>query len=71
MVNTTPYMYYKYPPNPTLQPFRSTAGHFRVTGHVATNDSQEAQGLDVLLGHLLVKRIPVMYKLSSTKIPEY
>ncbi len=27
--------------------------------------------LDVLLGHLLIKRIPVMYKLSSTKIPEY
>ena len=24
-----------------------------------------------LLGHLLIKRIPVMYKLSSTKVPEY
>ncbi len=29
------------------------------------------RGLDALPDHLLVKRIPVMYKLSSTKIPEY
>ncbi len=28
------------------------------------------RGLGALLGHLLVKRIPVMYKLGSTKIPE-
>ncbi len=29
------------------------------------------RGLDALLGHLLVKRIPVTFQLSSTKIPEY
>ncbi len=27
------------------------------------------RGLDTLFGHLLIKRIPVMYKLSSTKDP--
>ncbi len=30
-----------------------------------------SRDLAILLGHLLVKRMPVMYKLSSTKIPEY
>ncbi len=29
------------------------------------------RGLDALLGHLLVKRIPVTFQLCSTKIPEY
>ncbi len=29
------------------------------------------RGIDTLLGHLLVKRIPVTFHLSSTKIPEY
>ena len=33
--------------------------------------NKRPRGLDTLLGHLLVKRIPVMYKLSTTKIPEY
>ena len=33
--------------------------------------NKRPRGLDALLGHLLVKRIPVTYKLSSTKIPEY
>ncbi len=32
---------------------------------------KRSRGLDALLGYFLVKRIPVMYKLSSTKIPEY
>ncbi len=34
-------------------------------------NNKKPMGLDVLLGHLLVKRIPVMYQLSSTKISEY
>ncbi len=29
------------------------------------------RGLGALLGHLLVNRIPVMYKISSPKITEY
>ncbi len=33
--------------------------------------NKRPRGLAALLGHLIVKRIPVMYKLSSTKIPEY
>ncbi len=37
--------------------------------HLARQNKRH-RGLDVLRGHLLVK-IPVMYKLSSTKIPEY
>ncbi len=32
---------------------------------------QEPRGLDALLGHLLVKRTPVTFQFSSTKIPEY
>ena len=35
------------------------------------NNNKRPRGLDTLLGHLLVKRIPAMYKLSRTKIPEY
>ncbi len=33
--------------------------------------NKRPRGLDALLGHLLVKRIPVTFQLSSTKIPEY
>ncbi len=33
--------------------------------------NKRPRGLDALLGHLLVKRIPVMYKFSSTKFPAY
>ena len=33
--------------------------------------NKRPRGLDTLLGHLLVKRIPVTFQLSSTKIPEY
>ena len=33
--------------------------------------NKRPRGLCALLGHLLVKRIPVTYQLSSTKIPEY
>ncbi len=33
--------------------------------------NKRPRGLDTLLGHMLVKRVPIMYKLSSTKIPEY
>ncbi len=33
--------------------------------------NKRPRGLDALLGHLLVKRIPVTYQLSSTKIPKY
>ncbi len=32
--------------------------------------NKRPRGLDPLLGHLLIKRIPVMFQLSSTKIPE-
>ncbi len=32
---------------------------------------ERPRGLDVLLGHLLVKRIPEIYKLSTTKISQY
>ena len=35
------------------------------------NENKRPRGLDVLLGHLLVKRMPVRFKLSSTKIAEY
>ncbi len=35
------------------------------------NRNKNRRGLYALLGHMLVKRIPVTYKLSSTKIPEY
>ncbi len=35
------------------------------------NYNKRPRGLDGLLGLLLVKRIPAMHKLSSTKIPEY
>ncbi len=34
-------------------------------------ENKRPRGLDALLGHLLVKRIQVMFRLSSTKIPEY
>ncbi len=34
------------------------------------SDIKKPRGPDDLLGHLLVKRIPVIYKLSSTKLPE-
>ncbi len=34
------------------------------------NENKRPRGLDDLLGHLLVKRMPEMYKLSSTKISE-
>ncbi len=34
-------------------------------------NNKRPRGLDALLGHLLVERIPVMFQLSSTKIPEY
>ncbi len=42
-------------------------------GHAlnCTNVKEEAQGPWRLLGHLLVKIIPVTYQLSSTKIPKY
>ena len=33
--------------------------------------NKRPMGLYALLGHLLVKRMPVMFKLSSTKISEY
>ncbi len=33
--------------------------------------NKRPRGLDALLGHLLVKIIPVTYQLSSTKIPKY
>ncbi len=33
--------------------------------------NKRPRGLDALLGHLLVKRIPVMFQLSSAKIPGY
>ena len=39
-----------------------------ITGIV---QNKRPRGLDALLGHLLVKKIPEMYKLSTTKIPEY
>ncbi len=39
--------------------------------HVNENKNKRHMDLDALLGHLLVKSISVMYKLSSTKIPEY
>ncbi len=36
------------------------------------NDTNKRpRGLDALLGHLLVKRIPVTFQLINTKIPEY
>ncbi len=35
------------------------------------NIYKRPRGLDALLGHLLVKRIPVTFQLTSTKIPEY
>ncbi len=42
---------------------------------VVRNDTKTCnkrpRGLDALLGHLLVKRIPVLFQHSSTKIPEY
>ena len=37
---------------------------------VNPNFNKRPRGLDALLGHLIVKRIPVMNKLSSTKLPE-
>ena len=42
------------------------------TPHQLTNckQQQEAQGPYALLGHLLDKRMPVKFKLSSTNIPE-
>ncbi len=33
--------------------------------------TKRPRGLDDLLGHLLVKRMPVTFQLSNTKIPEY
>ena len=36
-----------------------------------TKKNKRPRGLGVLLGHFLVKRIPEMHKLSTTKIPEY
>ncbi len=33
------------------------------------NNNKRPRGLDPLLGHLVVKRIPVMYKHSSTNSP--
>ena len=39
--------------------------------HLIKYTNKRPRGLDALLGHLLVKRIPAMYKLSSTKMPEY
>ncbi len=38
---------------------------------LAFKTDKRHRGLDALLGHLLVKRIPVMCNLSSTKVPEY
>ncbi len=38
---------------------------------IAFTENKRPRGLDDLLGHLLVKRIPVTYQLSSTKIPKY
>ncbi len=35
------------------------------------NINKRPRGLDALLGHFLVKRIPVTYQLSSTNIPKY
>ena len=34
-------------------------------------ENKRPRGLDTLLGRLLVKRIPVTFQLSSTKILEY
>ncbi len=33
--------------------------------------NKRPNGINALLGHLLIKRIPVMYKLGNTRIPEY
>ncbi len=38
---------------------------------VVISEKKRPRGLYDLLGNLLVKRMPVMYTLSSTKIPEY
>ncbi len=46
----------------------------KITYHMhwfGINNNKRPRGLDALLGHLLIKRIPVMFQLSSTKIPEY
>ncbi len=38
-------------------------------GGVFAEGGKRPRGLDVLLGYLLVKRIPVLYKRSSTNSP--
>ena len=42
-----------------------------VFGDLPKNCNKRPRGLDHLLGHLLVKIIPVTYQLSGTKIPNY
>ena len=42
-----------------------------IAERMTENHNKRPRGLDDLLGHLLVKRTPVMYKFSNTKIPEY
>ena len=37
----------------------------------AWDPNKRPRGLYALLGHLLVKIIPAMYQLRSTKIPKY
>ncbi len=43
----------------------------KLTAILVIRKYKRPRGLDALLGHLLVKRIPVTYQLSSTKSPEY
>ncbi len=48
--------------------------NFMITTQVKSkigNANKRPRGLDTLLGHLLVKIIPVTYQLSNTKIPKY
>ncbi len=48
---------------------RYNVGHWHVIIQTV-QENKRPRGLDALLGHLLVKGIPVMYELSSTKILE-
>ncbi len=68
-----------YPWVPNFDPFRSTTSGFQYIAHFKfsiyyhvkrpkKNNNKRPRGLDALLCKLLVKRIPVMFKLSSTKI---
>ncbi len=51
----------------------NVAQHDYVRRKKCMNEMQEKSpmGLDDMLGHLLVTRIPVMQKPRSTKMPEY